>query len=125
MDLDEYIAHERCTPIAAEHGGFLLCRVDAYARVYELHTLFSPEGWGREVHTAALEMFAMAFGNAADIITTFETEHAQSKPPKSFGWRPAGEPRPSAIGNVTTWFLTKAAWEQSPAWRRKCRLSPS
>jgi hypothetical protein len=39
-------ARREFLPIAAEHGGFLLQRRDDLGFAWELHTLFTPEGWG-------------------------------------------------------------------------------
>lgn len=105
-------------PLAAEHGGFLFARVGSLEAVRELHTLFTPEGWGREVHSAAKEALGIVFGHC-DLVTTFEVlSNPRSRPPKSFGFQPASEPRSSAFGPVKTWLLSRHAWEQSPARRR-------
>jgi hypothetical protein len=47
----------RAWPLAAKHGGFLFFPADSFGRAYELHTLFKPEGWGREAFEAARDAF--------------------------------------------------------------------
>lgn len=116
LDLGELAQHERVVPLASEHGGFLLFQLDGLGRIYEMHTLFTPEGWGREVNRAGKAMLNRMF-ETAEIITTYEGY----PPPKSFGWRTAGDFKDSDIGRVRTWFLTREAWEASPARRRQCQ----
>lgn len=117
LDIGDLVSHERVIPLASENGGFLFCQLDGLGRVFELHTLFKPEGWGREVSTAAKEAFAEMFAKGARVITTYEVE-GWTAPPLSFGWRTAGEFSPSSLGNLRTWVLTLDGWEASPARRR-------
>lgn len=121
LDIEAIVAHERVTPLASENGGFLFLELDGFGRVVELHTLYRPEGWGREVLFAAKEAFSRIFETAM-ICTTYETGDRQSRPPLSMGWRSVGGFKDSPIGPLRTWILTKDAWEASPSWRRKCRL---
>jgi hypothetical protein len=119
-DLSEIVANESVTPLASENGGFIFCRLDGLGRVQELHTLFTPEGWGREVTRAAKEAFARMFASGAALITTYEVR-GWAAPPLSFGWRAVGDFSPTPIGDVRTWILTSDAWALSPACRRhKC-----
>lgn len=121
LDLSEIIAHPTVTPLAAEHGGFLFVRLDGMGRVFELHTLFTPEGWGREVLTAAKQAFAQIFDAGAQLVTTYEIEGWwRSRPPKSFGFTRAGgfQPIPQIEASVSTWVLTSDGWAASPACRR-------
>ena len=117
VDVGGMAMHDSITPLASENGGFLFCRLDGLGRVFELHTLFTPEGWGREVSASAKEAFAHMFAAGARVITTFEVE-GWSAPPLSFGWRAVGEFDETDIGPVRTWVLTLEAWEGSPAHRR-------
>lgn len=121
VDVGELAERRDILPLASQNGGFLLRQLDAFGLAFELHTLFTPEGWGREVAEAAKDMFETIFAQAA-LIITHETTHPQSKPPLSYGWKRAGEGE-SEIGEVGLWILTKEAWEQSPAGRRRCRYS--
>lgn len=119
-DLDQIVTHESILPLASEHGGFLFCRLDTFGRFWELHTLYTPEGWGKEVLLAAKAAFRRVF-EVGQVVTTYEVEGWwRSRPPRSFGFTQAGEFRavPDMDIALSTWVLTKAAWEQSPACRR-------
>ena len=74
FDVEGLVAHEQVIPLASEHGGFIFCRLDGVGRVFELHTMFTPEGRGREVTAAAKEAFAWMFRAGARVITTYEVE---------------------------------------------------
>lgn len=116
LDLAELVAHPGVLPLAADHGGFFLVRLDGLGRVWELHTLFTPEGWGREVAQALKEAVALVFAKGAQVITTYEVEgHWRSQPPRSYRFAPAGDFAPAMGRNLKTWVLTKSAWEGSPA----------
>lgn len=43
-----FVESASVVPLASEHGGFLFFQADGLGRVYELHTLYLPEGWGRK-----------------------------------------------------------------------------
>jgi hypothetical protein len=119
LDLGAFVQRSTVTPLRAEHGGFLFVRLDALARVYELHTMFTPEGWGREVLLAAKEAFREMFHRGAQLISTFEVSgNWRSRPPKSFGFEPCGDFAPAFDHHLRTWALTQAAWDASPARRR-------
>ncbi|MGI8839951.1 MAG: hypothetical protein ACR2F8_04070 [Caulobacteraceae bacterium] len=112
-------------PLASDNGGFLFGQMDALGLVRELHTLYRPAGWGREVAGAAKEAFEWVF-SAAQVVVTHELENnPHSRPPRSFGFTPAGEWQATVIGPLRAWVLTRAAWEASPAHGRmlKCRRS--
>jgi hypothetical protein len=118
VDWGQIAGSPAITPYAAEHGGFLVADKGNGER--ELHTMFTPEGWGREVHAAALLMHEAVFRDA-DVLTTFESDHPQSRPPRSFGWKPTDEVQNTAYGAFRKWAVTKDDWENSPARRRKCQ----
>jgi len=119
LSLAEIVQHPTVTPLRAEHGGFLFVAQGGLGRVYELHTLFTPEGWGREVAAAAKSAFRHMFDGGAQIVTTYEVEGwFRSRPPRSFGFRPVGDFAPSPFGSLRTWILTADAWAGSPACRR-------
>ena len=107
-------------PLAAVNGGFFFARLDVMGLVRELHTMFRPEGWGREVHQAAKEAFEYVFGTGCQVIVTYQVEgNERSQPPRSFGFVLAGDYRPIDTGAVVrSWVLTRQAWEASPAHRR-------
>lgn len=115
--VEEIVGLEGVTPLATDHGGFLFIRLDGLSRVFELHTMFKPEGRGRDLTTAAKEAFSRMFDGGARIITTYEVE-GWTAPPLSFGWRSVGAFEPTDHGPIRTWVLTLEAWESSPAHRR-------
>lgn len=117
VDLAAIVASPAVTPLRADHGGFLFVRLDGLGRVFELHTLFTPEGWGREVLIALKEAVSAMFAAGAQIITTYQVEgNWRSQPPKTFRFQPAGEFAPTHLGvAMRSWVLTQAAWEASPA----------
>lgn len=104
------------TPLRAQNGGFIFLRLDSLGRVHELHTLFTPEGWGREVLLSAKQAFARIFATGAQVIVTYEVEGwKRSQPPLSFGFKPAGDFAPALGTALRTWTLTRSAWDLSPA----------
>ena len=117
VEIEAMVEHESVTPLANDHGGFLFCRLDGLGRVFELHTMFRPEGRGRGLTTAAKEAFALMFERGARVITTYEVE-GWTAPPLSFGWRSVGDFTDTQFGPVRTWVLTLEGWEASPAHRR-------
>lgn len=126
-DMTRMIGDPLVWPVASEHGGFLFFQRDALGRVFELHTMFTPEGWGREVAGAAKQAFSGLFLRGAELVFTVEVAtNARSRPPLSHGWRVAGLFAPSTelAADVRTWVLTRTAWDASPARRRyKCPSS--
>lgn len=121
LDMRAVVSSAQVTPLRAEHGGFLFIRLDGLGRVYELHTMFTPEGWGREVLLSAKAAFTEMFGRGAQLITTYEVAgNWRSQPPKTFRFAPCGEFQhaPQLGVDLRTWALSRAAWEASPARQR-------
>ncbi|HEY5289791.1 MAG TPA: hypothetical protein VIJ59_07130 [Caulobacteraceae bacterium] len=107
-------------PMAAEHGGFLFLRLDTQGFTCELHTLFTPEGWGREVFIAAILAFNGVWMLGYQSIVTFEAAtNPKSRPPLTFGFVPCGTWRETAFGSLRQWILTEAAWRAAPAAKRR------
>jgi hypothetical protein len=127
-DLAAAVSDPLVLPMASEHGGFLFYQRDGLGWVYELHTMFTPAGWGREVAEAAHEAFQELFLRGAQVVFTLEiATNRRSRPPLSHGWRTAGRfaSSPELPAEARTWVLTQEAWAQSPARRRFCRHSLS
>lgn len=111
--LPALVASERVTPLRTDGGGFLFLQLDALGRTLELHAAFLPEAWGAQVSQALKAALTRLEG--WDLIVVSEVAgNWRSRPPRSFGFRPAAE----MAGQFRTWTLTRAAWEQSPARRR-------
>lgn len=112
------------TGFASKHGGFLLANIDGMGRGYDLHALFTPEGWGREVN-AGLKYLLLGVFRTAHYITVSELEQMpSSRPPLSFGFHPCSIGwLDSPHGPMRTWILTLDSWRASPAFRRaRCLL---
>lgn len=107
-----------CIPLASEHGGYLFTRIDGMGRVLELHSLFTPEGWGRETNRAGKAALEWVFADACMVVTYEVAGHRLSQPPKSFGFVPIEGFREGPFETVRTWILTREAWEASPARKR-------
>lgn len=106
-------------PLAAKHGGYVFIQRDEAGRVLELHSLFTPEGWGREASAAGKAALAVVFGAGAHLIFTMAlAANDLSRPPTSYGFRPIGDFEESPRGSARTWFLTRDAWFGSAAGRR-------
>ena len=105
-------------PLASQNGGFFFGRMDGLGMVLELHSLFRPAGWGREAAAAGKDALARVFG-AAQVITTYEVRgNDRSRPPRSYGFAPAGDWQATDVGTLRLWVLTRAAWESSAVFRR-------
>lgn len=110
------------TPLASEHGGFFFKACDSFGRVCELHSLFKPQAWGREVHDAGIEALKrIFFEDGFQVVVTYEQEaNRRSRPPRSFGFVALGAFEPSLFGSVRSWLLTRSAFMSSPAGSRLC-----
>ncbi|HEY2482090.1 MAG TPA: hypothetical protein VGI30_07830 [Caulobacteraceae bacterium] len=115
-----FVGREDVLPLAAVHGGFLFVKRDPLGFTAELHTLFTPEGWGREVLEAAVQAFNAVFHIGHQLVFTFETAtNPKSRPPLSFGFRQGGDWRDTPYGRMRQWVLTADAWRASPASTRR------
>lgn len=119
VDLEALVSNPAVLPLRAEHGGFFFVRLDGLGRVYELHTMFTPEGWGREVLQALKEAVSEVFALGAQLIITYDVEgNWRSRPPKTFRFEACGDYAPALGASLRTWLLTRAAWDASPARQR-------
>lgn len=108
---------ERGVALRAENGGLIFVLIDCGGRIAEMHTLFTPAGWGREAFIAMAEAVEFMF-ERCDLVVTHQTDHPQSAPPRTFNFQPAAELQDTAHGPIRLWTLTKPAWRASPARRR-------
>lgn len=109
-------------PLAAEHGGYLFIRQDALGYVAELHTLFTPEGWGREALIAGIEAInAVWIAGFQSLVTLEMAGNPRGRPPVSFGFVQAGDFRPTLVGEGRLWTLTRTGWATSPAMTRRAK----
>lgn len=112
----EYMGHPTVRHFSTENGGWAFVRLDSVGLIWDTHTMFVPEGWGREA-SAVLKHALRAMFKTAQILTAYETEGG-FRTPISFGFRPAGGSTLTPVGPLKSWVLTRSAWESSPAYRR-------
>ena len=119
VSLAPLVEPETNLPLASEHGGSIFIARDVQGEIFEMHTLFTPEGWGREVATFARRAFATVFERASLILTYEQEGNWRTRPPKSHGWKALGpfrdgtQPRPMRL-----WGLTREDWSASPIGRK-------
>lgn len=107
-------------PIAAEHGGFLIVRRDALGFAGEIHSLFTPAGWGREAIEAGWQALNALWLAGFQTLTTFEAMgNRRSRPWRAFGFLVSGPWRETAFGELRQWVLTREAFAASPAAARR------
>lgn len=107
-------------PIASTNGGFLLTRLDPLGMVAELHTLFTPEGWGREVVLAGIAAIGAVWACGFQTIVTLEMRaNPHSRPARTFGFQRCGEWTATPWGDARQWLVTRESWNASPAARRR------
>ncbi len=118
LQVQEIATRPDILPLASQNGGFFFGRLDGLGLVLELHSLFRPEGWGREVAATGKEALARVF-RTAQVITTYEVRgNAHSRPPRSYGFVQAGDWQGADVATLRLWVLTRAAWQSSPVFRR-------
>ena len=112
----------RVTPIAAEHGGFMFARMDGFGFAWEMHAIFKRQGWGFKAVAAGMLAVGFMFDQGADLLMVYEVKGLPaSRPPSQSGFVPVGEMRPTAVGDLRLWLLTKSAWLAAPMGVTKCR----
>lgn len=117
--LSEFVERADVLPLATESGGFIFHSLDSVGLVRELHTMFRPQGWGREVALGAREAFSRVFADGAQLVVTYEQfGWWRSRPPLSHGWKPAGDFTFTPFGALRLWSLSRTAWKASPVFRR-------
>lgn len=121
-EITAFVGAPNILPLAATHGGFLFVTLDVWGCICELHTLFTPAGWGREVHAAAKQALNRVLSGKCEVIVTHQMQaNERSGPPLSFGFRTLGDFAPSPFGMARTWILTREAWVTSPVGRKTCQ----
>jgi hypothetical protein len=106
-------------PYASDNGGLIFGPVDHLGFVLELHTLYTPEGWGREVAVHSKAFFQDVFRTASLIVTHEQENHWRSRPPRSHGWQASGDFKEVGMAcRLKLWTLSREAWSASPAGRK-------
>jgi hypothetical protein len=122
VTLAPIIEREDALPMRSENGGIIFVPVDPFRLVYEMHTLYTPEGWGREVAKQSKLFILKAFEKASLILTHEQEGYWKSQPPKSHGWKCSGDF--CYVGyekRIRLWLLTRDAFLASPVGRKLCQ----
>ena len=113
------INNEANIPHASENGGVLFVAVDGLGLVKEMHTMYRPEGWGREVAINGKAFVNEVMKESVLIITHEQEGNWRSSPPKSHGWKPCGDYCYVGLPKrLRLWALTQEAWRASPVGRK-------
>lgn len=108
--------------LRSENGGCIFVPRDPLGMVLEMHTLFTPEGWGREVAKAGRGFMAHVFERASLVLTHEQDGHWRSRPPRSHGWIACGDFQDVGLPRrLRLWALTREAWMNSVVGRKSCR----
>lgn len=119
LSLSPLIDDERNRPFASKHGGVIFVSVDHLGMVWEMHTLYTPEGWGREVAVNGKGFVQELFKEASMILTHEQEDNWRTVPPKSHGWKAAGDYTEAGLPKrLKLWILTREAWFASPVGRK-------
>lgn len=122
FSLKEIVGRELTMPLRSEHGGVLLLGLDGFGLVREMHTLYTPEGWGREVAMNGKLFMHEAFKTTQVIFTHEQEENWRSRPPKSHGWQSQGDfCYVGLTKRLKLWMLTRDAFYASPVGRKLCQ----
>lgn len=109
----------KARPYASDNGGVIFSPVDHLGFVVEMHTLFTPEGWGREVAAFGKRVMPDLFDHASLALTHEQEGRWQSRPPRSHGWQMAGDFKDvGAPVRLRLWTLSREAWIASPVGRK-------
>lgn len=119
FDIGALVSDPRVICFRADGGGYLFVPMDGVGRCFDLHALFKRSSWGRETSKALKDALGVMFGRGAAMVIVSEVSGWwRSRPPRSFGFRPASDFAPAGDHLIRTWFLARDAWERSPARKR-------
>ena len=122
MSLAPLVENEKNLPFSSENGGVILVSLDHFGLVREMHALYQPQGWGREVAKAVPYFMKEAFNTTSVIFTHEQEGEWRTSPPKSHGWKVVSDfcyvemPK-----RLRLWMLTKEAFYASPVGRKLCQ----
>lgn len=119
QSLDVLIVNENNEPFASKNGGVLFVKTDHLGSIYEMHTMFRPEGWGREVAVTGAKALHHIFSKALLVFTYEQEGHWQSRPPKSHRWKSSGDFVDQGLSKrLKLWYLTRDDWLSSPVGKK-------
>lgn len=121
VSLGPLVENPKNQPMRSENGGIILICIDGFGLVKEMHTLYNPAGWGREV-AANGKLFMREAFKTANVIFTHEQEgNWRSRPPRSHGWKESGDYTDVDLPKrLKLWMLTRDAFYSSPVGRKLC-----
>lgn len=121
--LSVLIEDEKNVPFSSDHGGVLFVKTDHLGSVYEMHTMFTPEGWGREVALTGAASLHNIFKTALMVFTYEQEGHWRSCPPKGHRWKSSGDFVDHGLSKrLKLWYLTRDDWLSSPVGKKiRCR----
>jgi hypothetical protein len=119
QSLAPLVENPKAHPYASANGGAIFSPVDPLGFVVEMHTLYTPEGWGREVATFGKQFINDVLQTASLILTHEQEGHWRSRPPKSHGWQACGDYVECGFPHrLKLWALSREAWFASPVGRK-------
>lgn len=123
QSLGGLVENENNEPFASDNGGVLFVKTDHLGSIYEMHTMFRPEGWGREVAITGAKALHYIFSKALIVFTYEQEGHWQSRPPKSHRWKSSGEFVDQGLSKrLKLWYLTRDDFLSSPVGKKsQCR----
>lgn len=123
QSLAPLIENESNDPFSSENGGVLFVKTDHLGSIYEMHTLFTSEGWGREVAVTGAKALHHIFSKALLVFTYEQEGYWKSRPPKSHRWKSSGEFVDQGLSKrLKLWYLTRDDWLSSPVGKKiRCR----
>lgn len=114
------VTNDNVFPMASKNGGFLYVKTDSAGLTAEFHTVFTPEGRGREAFLAAIEFADYVFDTGLQLLMTYEVEsNPKSSPPLSFGFKSHGDYSETTYGRFKLWSLDKDSWRNAPVNKRR------
>lgn len=86
FDLTKALDDPTTYALATEYGGFIFVRQQP--AIYQLHTMFLPEGWGRHAYRAAIEAAQWMFTrtDCMEILTVSPDDNPRSRPFRGLGF---------------------------------------
>lgn len=122
FSLKEMVQRTTTLPLRSEHGGVLLVGLDGFGLVREMHTMYTPEGWGREVARNGKLFMVEAFRTTEVLFTHEQEDNWRSRPPKSHGWVSVGDLKSVGLSKrLRLWMLTRDNFYSSPVGRKLCQ----
>lgn len=119
QSLAPLIECEKNIPCASTTGGILFVQMDHLGLIFEMHTMFLPDGWGREVAMFGACALNRVFEKAQMVVTYEQEDHWRSRPPKSHRWKSAGSFVDHGLPKrLKMWYLTKEDWLSSPVGKK-------